>query len=90
MSQSSFMTPSSDKDYRALMTKALVELKTTKSKLRTLEQAKTEPIAIIGMSCRFPGGADNPDAFWQLLREGRDAIIEVPEERWDIDAYYDP
>ncbi|MEO8057469.1 MAG: SDR family NAD(P)-dependent oxidoreductase [Burkholderiales bacterium] len=48
-----------------------------------------EPIAVIGMGCRFPGGADSPDAFWQLLREGRDAIREVPAERWDIDAYFD-
>ncbi|MCP4420723.1 MAG: polyketide synthase, partial [Chloroflexi bacterium] len=59
-------------------------------KVNALEREKNEPIAIIGMDCRFPGGADNPEAFWQLLREGRDAIIEVPKERWDIDAYYDP
>jgi acyl transferase domain-containing protein len=49
-----------------------------------------QPIAILGMGCRFPGGADSPDAFWRLLREGRDAIREVPRERWDIDALYDP
>lgn len=49
-----------------------------------------EPIAIIGMSCRFPGGANTPEAFWQLLRDGRDAITEVPAERWNVDAYYDP
>ena len=48
------------------------------------------PIAILGMGCRFPGGADSPDAFWRLLREGRDAIREVPRDRWDIDALYDP
>lgn len=50
---------------------------------------KTEPIAIIGMGCRFPG-ADNPQAFWQLLHDGVDAIREVPPSRWDIDAYFDP
>ena len=50
---------------------------------------RREPIAVIGMGCRFPGGADSPDAFWQLLREGRDAIREVPADRWDIDAYFD-
>lgn len=48
-----------------------------------------EPIAVIGMGCRFPGGANNPDLFWQLLSEGRDAVIEIPPERWDMDKYYD-
>ena len=60
------------------------------TKLDTLEQARKEPIAIIGMGCRFPGDADNPSAFWHLLRHGVDAITEVPPERWDVDAYYDP
>ncbi|HKF49642.1 MAG TPA: SDR family NAD(P)-dependent oxidoreductase [Terracidiphilus sp.] len=49
-----------------------------------------EPIAVVGMSCRFPGGADDPESFWRLLRDGVDAVTEVPPERWDIDAYYDP
>ncbi|MBD2103367.1 type I polyketide synthase [Leptolyngbya sp. FACHB-261] len=48
-----------------------------------------EPIAVIGLGCRFPGAKD-PESFWQLLRDGVDAITEVPKERWDIDAYYDP
>ncbi len=48
------------------------------------------PIAVIGMACRLPGGADTPAAFWDLLREGRDAIGEVPRDRWDIDAFFDP
>ncbi|EKE80856.1 type I polyketide synthase [Idiomarina xiamenensis] len=46
-----------------------------------------EPIAIIGMSCRFPG-ANDPEEFWQLLVSGSDAISEVPASRWDVDAYY--
>lgn len=49
--------------------------------------SSNEPIAIIGIGCRFPGGADSPDAFWKLLREGRDAISEVPAARWDPIAY---
>ncbi|MDR7303682.1 acyl transferase domain-containing protein [Haloactinomyces albus] len=48
-----------------------------------------EPIAIVGMSCRFPGGANSPDLFWTLLQEGRDATSAVPQERWDVDAFYD-
>ncbi|GAT67123.1 beta-ketoacyl synthase [Planomonospora sphaerica] len=42
-----------------------------------------EPLAIIGMACRFAGGVDSPEAFWDLLREGRDTVGEVPPDRWD-------
>jgi acyl transferase domain-containing protein/NADPH:quinone reductase-like Zn-dependent oxidoreductase/NADP-dependent 3-hydroxy acid dehydrogenase YdfG/acyl carrier protein len=47
-------------------------------------------IAIVGMGCRFPGGADSPAAFWDLLTRGADAIVEVPRDRWNIDRFYDP
>ncbi|NEO44417.1 MAG: SDR family NAD(P)-dependent oxidoreductase, partial [Moorea sp. SIO4A3] len=49
-----------------------------------------EPIAIIGMSCRFPGGASDPEKFWQLLQGGISAREEIPAQRWKIEAYYDP
>ncbi|GEN10599.1 Acyl transferase domain-containing protein [Myxococcus fulvus] len=49
-----------------------------------------EPIAVVGMSCRFPGGGELPETFWQFLREGGDATREVPPERWNIDEIYDP
>jgi fused signal recognition particle receptor len=48
-----------------------------------------DPIAIIGMGCRFPHGADNPQAFWSLLQNGIDAVTEVPSNRWSLDEYYD-
>ncbi len=51
---------------------------------------KLEPIAIIGIGCRFPGSVHNPESFWQLLRDGIDAITEVPASRWDVAQYYDP
>nr|AIW82282.1 PuwE [Cylindrospermum alatosporum CCALA 988] len=68
----------------------LLALKEARAKLEAFDRAKTEPIAIIGMGCRFPGNANNPEAFWQLLRDGVDAITEVPKSRWDIDEFYDP
>jgi acyl transferase domain-containing protein/SAM-dependent methyltransferase len=69
--------------------RALLELREMKAKLDAHEQAKSEPIAIVGIGCRFPGGANTPDQFWQLLSGGVDAIREVPADRWDVDAYYD-
>lgn len=55
-----------------------------------IDLMQAEPMAIIGLACRFPGGAHDPDAFWSLLKNGSDAIREVPADRWDIDALYDP
>ncbi|MEO8077201.1 MAG: type I polyketide synthase, partial [Acidobacteriota bacterium] len=52
--------------------------------------AAAEPIAIVGMACRFPGGADSPDEFWSSLVNGVDAIREVPADRWDVERVYDP
>src|SRR5262249_33499766 len=52
--------------------------------------AADEDIAIIAMSCRLPGGVTTPEAYWDLLERGADGIIEVPKERWDADALYDP
>src|SRR4051794_12049564 len=51
-------------------------------------QALAEPIAIVGMACRFPG-APNLQAYWRLIEEGRSGVREVPPERWDADAFYD-
>ncbi len=60
------------------------------ARLDAMEKRRREPIAVIGMGCRFPGGADSPLKFWELLDSGRDAIRDVPGDRWDIDAIYDP
>ncbi|MEM9657575.1 MAG: beta-ketoacyl synthase N-terminal-like domain-containing protein, partial [Planctomycetota bacterium] len=55
-----------------------------------LQRSADEPIAIIGMSCRFPGGANSPEQFWQLLATGTDAIGRVPSDRWNAAEYYHP
>ncbi|HEV2149633.1 MAG TPA: beta-ketoacyl synthase N-terminal-like domain-containing protein, partial [Longimicrobiaceae bacterium] len=52
-------------------------------------EAPTEPIAIVGIGCRFPG-ADGPEELWRVLRDGIDAVSEVPAGRWDVEALYDP
>ena len=49
-----------------------------------------EPIAVVGIGCRFPGGVRGPQQYWSLLTDGRDGIVEVPEDRWDAEEYYDP
>jgi acyl transferase domain-containing protein len=48
-----------------------------------------EPIAIVGIGCRLPGGSNSAKAFWELLRDGRDAITEIPPERWDLGQHFD-
>jgi acyl transferase domain-containing protein len=69
--------------------RAIVEIRELRAKLAAMENAAHEPIAIVGIGCRFPG-ADGPDAYWRLLRDGVDAIGKVPADRWDADAFYDP
>src|SRR5271157_5621227 len=52
--------------------------------------AVAEPVAVVGIGCRFPGDVAGPDSFWDLLVEGRNAISRVPADRWDADTFYDP
>ena len=68
----------------------LQTIKEMRNRLEAVNKEKTEPIAIIGLGCRFPGNANDPSSFWRLLHEGIDGVTEVPPERWDVDAYYDP
>ncbi len=77
-------------DRRALLQQALRAVDEMQARLTHSEAAGREPIAIVGMGCRYPGGADAPESYWRLLRDGIDATSEVPADRWDGDAYYDP
>ena len=65
------------------------QLSSSKRQIFTAELKKQGlllPIAIVGIGCRFPGNAIDADSYWQLLKEGKDAITEVPAERWDANG----
>ena len=80
-------TPQNSRD---LIKGALVRIQELESELALIQAQKNEPIAIVGMGCRLPGDAINPKTLWDLLAKGRSGICEVPAERWDINALYDP
>lgn len=74
-------------DRKVLLKNALLALDEMQSRLDAVEQSRTEPIAVVGIGCRFPGGADSPEAYWKLLWDGGDAIREVPPGRWNTADY---
>jgi acyl transferase domain-containing protein/SAM-dependent methyltransferase len=69
--------------------RALIELRDLRARLDQVEQARHEPIAIVGMALRFPGSATDPEQFWEILRNGIDTIEPIPTSRWSIEQYYD-
>jgi acyl transferase domain-containing protein len=77
-------------DYQARLKQALAAMQKMRARLDALEQARTEPIAIIGIGCRFPGGVRGPEAYWNLLHNGIDAITETPPDRQELRDAYDP
>ncbi|PEE48966.1 hypothetical protein COM71_02745 [Priestia megaterium] len=76
-------------DYLPLLRSSLSTIKKLKVELEK-KKSNTEPIAVIGMGCRFPGGCNDPETFWEFLNEGHDGVIEVPEDRGSIRDLYDP
>jgi acyl transferase domain-containing protein/acyl carrier protein len=69
-------------NFRQLLEQQFVRNEQLQAALRKFKQAQHEPIAIVGMGCRYPGGADGPEAYWELLEQGKDAVREVPDRRW--------
>ncbi|HEV3076162.1 MAG TPA: alpha/beta fold hydrolase [Thermoanaerobaculia bacterium] len=70
--------------------RALVAFRDLRGRYEELRRREAEPIAVIGVGCRFPGGAEGPEGYWRLLRDGVDAVREIPPDRWDAAELYDP
>src|SRR5688572_15359681 len=76
---------------RDYLRRVTLELHKARAQLEQRVSSENEPIAIVGMTCRFPGGVRSGEQLWELLENGRDAISEFPEGRgWDLEALYDP
>lgn len=80
-----------NKDYESLIRDTLIQIRNLKKELKLQKQSLNQPIAIMGMACRFPGDCHVYDnSFWEFLKGGKNAITEVPKERWDNKKYYNP
>ncbi|MCO8302437.1 type I polyketide synthase [Streptomyces sp. RKCA744] len=82
---------SNEEKLRDYLRRVTADLKKANRRLRQYEAREHEPIAVIGIGCRFPGGVRSPEALWELVRDGVDAVSDFPSDRgWDVAALYDP
>ncbi len=79
---------SPDEKQTSTLKRAYLAMERMQRKLDAYERAASEPVAIVGLGCRFPGGAVDADTYWDVLSKGIDAVTEVPADRWDADAFF--